>query len=126
MEKAAYITASQNDHVTGVVESTSSHGTILDTIYCSPKCRDKVRNHQNYLARKAAKLQSLPQRNDIMPSTQNERAKSPPTDTKKKRLTVNLPIETHNDFKAWCSQQGREMSDVIVEFVEQCIKKTSK
>ena len=24
-------------------------------VYCSPQCRDKVRNHQNYLKRKAAK-----------------------------------------------------------------------
>ena len=28
--------------------------------YCSPQCRDKVRNHQNYLARKAAKLNAPP------------------------------------------------------------------
>ena len=62
----------------------------------------------------------------MMPSTKNERAKSPATDIKQKRLTVNLPSETHNAFKAWCSQQGREMSEVIVEFVQQCLKKTSR
>ena len=60
-----------------------------------------------------------------MPSTQNERAKSPPTDTKKKRLTVNLSPETHHAFKVWCTQQGREMSEVVVEFVERCLKQKS-
>ena len=29
-------------------------------VYCSPKCRDQVRNHQNYLKRKAAKRNAPP------------------------------------------------------------------
>ena len=29
-------------------------------VYCSKRCRDQVRNHQNYLARKAAKLNAPP------------------------------------------------------------------
>ena len=33
------------------------------------------------------------------------------TEQKKKRLTVNLPPETHHAFKVWCTQQGREMSE---------------
>ena len=62
----------------------------------------------------------------MMPNAQNERVKSPPTDTKPKRLTVNLPPETHRAFKVWCTQQGREMSEVVVEFVQQCLKKKSE
>ena len=45
---------------------------------------------------------------------------------KKKRLTVNLPPETHHAFKVWCTQQGLEMSEVVVEFVHECLKKQSK
>ena len=56
-----------------------------------------------------------------MPNT-----KSPATDTKKKRLTVNIPPKTHHAFKVWCTQQGREMSEVVVEFVERCLKKQNK
>ena len=62
----------------------------------------------------------------MMPSTKNERAKSPSTDTKPKRLAVNLPPETHHAFKVWCTQQGREMSEVVVEFIHQCLKKPNK
>ena len=58
-----------------------------------------------------------------MPRAKNEQPKS---DTEKKRLTVNLPPETHHAFKLWCTEQKREMSEVIVEFVEQCIKEQSK
>ena len=50
------------------------------------------------------------------------KTKTPSTDTKQKRLTVNLPPETHHAFKVWCTQQGREMSEVVVEFVQQCLK----
>ena len=60
-----------------------------------------------------------------MPSTKNERAKSPSPDTKHKRLAVNLPPETHRAFKVWCAQQDREMSEVVIEFVERCLKQTS-
>ena len=45
---------------------------------------------------------------------------------KQKRLTVNIAPETHHAFKVWCTQQGVEMSQVVVEFVEQCLKKQSK
>ena len=61
-----------------------------------------------------------------MPNTKNERAESPSTKTETKRLTVNLPPETHLAFKFWCTAQKRDMSEVIVDFVEQCVKKTSK
>ena len=48
------------------------------------------------------------------------------TEQRKKRLTVNLPPETHHAFKVWCTQQGLEMSEVVVEFVHECLKKQSK
>ena len=59
----------------------------------------------------------------MMPRAKNDGTKS---DAEKKRLTVNLPLETHRAFKVWCTQQGREMSEVVTEFVEQCLKKQSK
>ena len=110
----------QNDHVRGVVKVSSP--TILDTITAHPSVGTKCETIKT-TSRGKPLNSTLPQRNDLMPRAKNDGTKS---DTEKKRLTVNLPIETHNDFKAWCSQQGREMSEVIVEFVEQCIKKTSK
>ena len=44
---------------------------------------------------------------------------------KQKRLTVNIAPETHRAFKVWCTQQGREMSEVIIEYVERCLKQKS-
>ena len=106
------------------VARASSHGTIPDNsivqISVGTKCEiDKTTSRGKPLN------PTLPQRNDIMPNAQSERAKSPPTNTKPKRLTVNLPPETHHAFKVWCTQQGREMSEVVVEFVERCLKQKS-
>ena len=55
-----------------------------------------------------------------MATTPKPERQTPP---QKKRLTVNLPPETHRAFKVWCTQQGREMSEVVVDFVERCLKK---
>ena len=66
-----------------------------------------------------------PQRSKMM-SQESRTAVKTETEQKKKRLTVNLPPETHHAFKVWCTQQGREMSEIVVEFVHECLKKQSK
>ena len=107
------------------VARASSHGTIPDSSIVQPSVGTKCEIDKTTSRGKPLNA-TLPQRNDMMPNAQNERAKSPPTDTKPKRLTVNLPPETHRAFKVWCTQQGREMSEVVVEFIQQCLKKKSE
>ena len=58
--------------------------------------------------------------------TKTQQPNSPSAQPKQKRLTVNLPPDVHRAFKVWCTQQGREMSEVVVEFVNQCLKEQSK
>lgn len=113
----------QNDYVRCVARA-SSHGTIPDSSIVQPSVGTKCEIGKTTSRGKPLNA-TLPQRNDMMPSAQNARAKSSPTDTKPKRLTVNLPPETHHAFKVWCTQQGREMSEVVVEFVERCLKQKS-
>ena len=45
---------------------------------------------------------------------------------KTKRITFNIDPETHHAFKLWCTEQDVEMSEVLVKYVEQCLKKRSK
>ena len=59
-------------------------------------------------------------------STKTQQPNSPSAQPKQKRLTVNLPPDVHRAFKVWCTQQGREMSEIVVEFVHQCLKEQSK
>lgn len=42
-----------------------------------------------------------------------------------KRLTVDIPEESHRRFKINCASQGREMSDVVREMIEASISAQS-
>ena len=36
-----------------------------------------------------------------------------------KRLNAEIPLDLHNQFKAQCSIEGREMKDVLIELIEE-------
>ncbi len=35
-----------------------------------------------------------------------------------KRMNLNVPIELHNQFKAITASQGQNMTDVLLEFIQ--------
>ena len=43
--------------------------------------------------------------------------KSIETDTAKRRLNIELPINLHNRFKAACAKNDRKMVDVVLELI---------
>lgn len=43
------------------------------------------------------------------------------TDTKEKRLNLNVELDLHNKFKAVTAAQGKNMTDVLLEFIEQYV-----
>ena len=43
-----------------------------------------------------------------------------------KRMNLNVPVELHNNFKSTTAAQGKNMTDVLLEFIQWYItKKTS-
>ncbi len=42
-----------------------------------------------------------------------------------KRMNLNVPIELHNSFKSITASQGKNMTDVLLEFIEQYVDKHS-
>ena len=40
-----------------------------------------------------------------------------------KRMNLNVPIELHNNFKSVTASQGKNMTDVLLEFIEQYVSK---
>ena len=42
-----------------------------------------------------------------------------------KRMNLNVPIELHNGFKAVTDAQGQNMTDVLLEFIQNYITKYS-
>jgi hypothetical protein len=45
------------------------------------------------------------------------------TKTKVKRMNLNVPVELHDAFKAATAAQGQNMTDVLMQFVEQYVAK---
>jgi hypothetical protein len=45
------------------------------------------------------------------------------TKVKVKRMNLNVPVELHDAFKAATAAQGQNMTDVLIEFVEQYVAK---
>jgi hypothetical protein len=39
-----------------------------------------------------------------------------------KRVNINIPIATHNSFKAAAAARGESMTDVLLEFIENYVK----
>jgi hypothetical protein len=48
-----------------------------------------------------------------------------PEQQKVKRMNLNVPIEIHNSFKAVTAAQGLNMTDVLMEYIQQYIAKHS-
>jgi ParG len=44
-------------------------------------------------------------------------------ETKVKRMNLNVPVELHNNFKAATAGQGLNMTDVLLEYIEQYVAK---
>lgn len=42
-----------------------------------------------------------------------------------KRMNLNVPIELHNSFKSVTAGQGKNMTDVLLEFIQNYIAKHS-
>ena len=40
-----------------------------------------------------------------------------------KRMNLNVPVELHNNFKAVTASRGLNMTDVLMEFIEQYVAK---
>jgi len=42
---------------------------------------------------------------------------------KPKRMNLNVPLELHNSFKSLTAAQGENMTDVLLEFIQQYVDK---
>jgi ParG len=42
-----------------------------------------------------------------------------------KRMNLNVPLELHNAFKSVTAGQGKNMTDVLLEFIQNYITKNS-
>jgi ParG len=40
-----------------------------------------------------------------------------------KRVNINIPIDLHNSFKAASAARGENMTDVLLEFIENYVEK---
>ena len=44
-------------------------------------------------------------------------------DERKRRRNLNVPIELHNSFKSVTAAQGQNMTDVLLEFIQNYVEK---
>jgi predicted HicB family RNase H-like nuclease len=44
-----------------------------------------------------------------------------PEETEVKRLNLNVPIDLHNAFKVSTAAQGKNMTDILIEFIHQYV-----
>ena len=42
-----------------------------------------------------------------------------------KRMNLNVPLELHNSFKSVTASQGKNMTDVLLEFIQTYVQKHS-
>ena len=48
-----------------------------------------------------------------------------PEDQQVKRMNLNVPVVLHNSFKATTAAQGLNMTDVLMEFIQNYVTKHS-
>jgi ParG len=46
-----------------------------------------------------------------------------PEETQVKRMNLNVPVELHNSFKATTAAQGKNMTDVLMDYIRQYVDK---
>jgi predicted HicB family RNase H-like nuclease len=44
-----------------------------------------------------------------------------PDESKVKRMNLNVPIELHNAFKVSTAAQGKNMTDILIAFIQQYV-----
>ena len=42
---------------------------------------------------------------------------------KVKRMNLNVPVELHDGFKAATAAQGKNMTDVLMDFIQEYVRK---
>ncbi len=42
-----------------------------------------------------------------------------------KRMNLNVPLELHNSFKSVTASQGKNMTDVLLEFIQNYVEKNT-
>jgi hypothetical protein len=42
-----------------------------------------------------------------------------------KRMNLNVPIDLHNSFKSTTAAEGQNMTDVLIEFIQQYVDRHS-
>jgi len=42
-----------------------------------------------------------------------------------KRMNLNVPVDLHNSFKSTTAAEGQNMTDVLIEFIQQYVVKHS-
>ena len=46
-------------------------------------------------------------------------------DERTKRMNLNVPVELHNSFKSVTASEGKNMTDVLLEFIQSYVEKYS-
>jgi len=49
----------------------------------------------------------------------------PDEEAKVKRVNVNIPLQLHNQFKSLAAARGDNMTDVLLEFIRDYVRKHS-
>jgi Ribbon-helix-helix protein, copG family len=65
---------------------------------------------------------SRQQRDNLEPTEEKSSAKSKSTDPDYTRTTIYLPKELHRKLKATAASEGRQMSDIMTELLEQWLQ----
>ena len=57
----------------------------------------------------------------MLTSGKEVRAIKEPEPQQVKRMNLNVPIELHNAFKSATAAQGQNMTDILLEFIQQYV-----
>jgi hypothetical protein len=48
-----------------------------------------------------------------------------PKESEVKRMNLNVPVALHNQFKSTTAAEGQNMTDVLIEFIEDYVREHS-
>lgn len=64
--------------------------------------------------------------NDITSSPEKEVSQiNKPKEQKVKRMNLNVPAELHNSFKSVTAAQGKDMTTVLMQFIQSYVEKNT-